>query len=71
MPLSPEHEVLCGRLEKGEAVPAAAALIRQLANEIDDLWDRLSRAYAIIRHEVPAEMIEQEMKQLRAKREAR
>jgi hypothetical protein len=42
MPLSPEQEVLCGRAE-----PLAAALIRQQAKEIDDLWDRLSHAYAL------------------------
>ena len=30
--------------------PNAAALIRQQAHEIDDLWDRLlSRAYALVR----------------------
>ena len=29
----------------------AAALIRQQAREIDDLWDRLSRAYALVRQE--------------------
>ena len=39
MPLSPEQEVLCDRLEKGESTPAAAALIRQQGHEIDDLWD--------------------------------
>ena len=39
MPLSPEQEALCERLEKGESTPAAAALIRQQAREIDDLWD--------------------------------
>ena len=46
MPLSPEQEELCERVEKGEPAPRAAALIRQQAHEIDDLWDRLSRAYA-------------------------
>ena len=36
------------------------------AREIDDLWDRLSRAYALVRRESPAEMIQEEIKQLRA-----
>jgi hypothetical protein len=49
MPLSPEQEVLCGRAE-----PLAAALIRQQAKEIDDLWDRLSHAYALVRRESPS-----------------
>jgi hypothetical protein len=49
MTLSPEEEVLCERLEKGQPVPSAAAFIRQQAREIDDLWDRLSRAYAFVR----------------------
>ena len=66
MPLSPEEEVLCQGLEKGEPNPRAAALIRQQAREIDDLWDRLSRAYALVRQESPAEMIQDEMEQLRA-----
>jgi hypothetical protein len=39
MPLSPEQEALCERLEKGENTPNAAALIRQQARQIDDLWD--------------------------------
>ena len=66
MPLSPEQEALCERLENGESTPTAAALIRQQAHEIDDLWDRLSRAYALVRRESPAEMIQEEIKQLRA-----
>ena len=61
MPLSPEQEALCERLEKGESTPTAATLIRQQAREIDDLWDRLSRAYALVRQESPAEMIQDEM----------
>ena len=36
MPLSPEQEALCERLEKGESTPNAAALIRQQAHEIDE-----------------------------------
>ena len=54
MPLSPEHEAICERLEKGESTPDAAALIRQQAHEIDDLWDWLSRAYALVRNEFPS-----------------
>jgi hypothetical protein len=64
MTLSCKQEMLCERLEKG-AGTAAAALIRQQAHEIDDLWDRVSRAYALVRHESPAEMIQEEMEQLR------
>jgi hypothetical protein len=71
MPLSPEQEALCERLEKGESTPAAAALVRQQAHEIDDLWDRLSRAYALVREESPAELIQEEMKQLQAMLEGR
>jgi hypothetical protein len=71
MPLSPEQEALCERLEKGESTPNAAALIRQQAHEIDDLWDRLlSRAYALF-VESPGEMIQEEMEQLRAMLDAR
>jgi hypothetical protein len=66
MPLSPEEEVLCEGLEKGKPDPRAAVLIRQQAREIDDLWDRLSRAYALVRSESPAEMIHEEMEALRA-----
>jgi hypothetical protein len=46
-PLSPQEEVLCERLEKSEPVPSAAAFIRQQAHEINDLWDRLNRAYIL------------------------
>src|ERR1044072_7413726 len=66
MPLCPEQEAVGERLEKRESTPHAAALIRQQAHEIDDLWDRLSRAYALVRNESPAEMIHDEMEQLRA-----
>jgi ribosomal protein L16 Arg81 hydroxylase len=62
---------LCERLEKGESTPNAAALIRQQAHEIDDLWDRLSRAYALVRRESPGGMIQEEMEQLRAMLDAR
>ena len=70
MPLSPEQEALCERLEKGESTPTAAALIRQQAHEIDDLWDRLSRAYALVRNESPADIVHEEMEQLRDARRA-
>ena len=65
MPLTSEQEVLCECVEKGEPEPRAAALIRQQAEEIDNLWDRLSRAYALVRRETPAEMVHQEMEELR------
>jgi len=71
MPLTAEQKVLCERLEKGESTPRAAALIRQQAQEIDALWDRLSRAYALVRRESPAEMFREEMEQLRAMLEER
>ena len=71
MPLSPEQEALCERVEKGEPEPGAGALIRQQAQEIDDLWDRLSRAYALVRRESPAEMIQEEIEALRAMLEKR
>ena len=64
MPLSPEQEALCERVEKGEPEPRAAALIRKQAHEIDDLWDRLSRAYALVRRESPGAMIREEMEAL-------
>ena len=66
MPLSSEQEALCERMEKGDNTRGAATLIRQQAHEIDDLWDRLSRAYALVRRESPAEMIQEEMEALRA-----
>ena len=50
MPLSPEQEALVSVWRRAKAQPNAAALIRQQAHEIDDLWDRLlSRAYALVR----------------------
>jgi hypothetical protein len=65
MPLSPAQEALCERLEQGESTPDAAALIREQAHEIDNLWDRLSRAYALIRQESPSEMLQGEMEEIR------
>ena len=56
MPLILEQEVLRQRLEKD--MPSTAALIRHQAREIDELWDRLSHAYALVRRESPAEMIQ-------------
>ena len=69
MPLSSEQEALCRRLEMGRPEPGAAALIRQQAREIDDLWDRLSRAYVAIRREMPINELHKEIEQLRAKLE--
>ena len=53
MPLSSKQEELCRRLEMGRPEPSAAALIRQQARDIDELWDRLSRAYLAVRREIP------------------
>jgi hypothetical protein len=64
MPLSPEQEMLCDHLDKD--MPSAAALIRQQAQEIDARWDRLSHAYALVRRESPAEMIQEETEALPA-----
>jgi len=69
MPLSPEQEALCESL--GDSAPAAAAFIRQQAYEIDNLWDRLSRAYALIRRETPSEMIQEEISEIQALLEGR
>ena len=41
------------------------------SREIDELWDRLSHAYALVRRESPAEMIQEEMEALRAMLEER
>jgi hypothetical protein len=49
----------------------AAELIRQQAHEIDNLWDRLSHAYAVLRREFPVEMIQDELEALRAMLEER
>jgi len=51
------------------AEPNAAALIRQQARDIDELWDRLSRAYAVIRRETPSDELQREIEQLRAQLE--
>jgi len=66
MPLSPEQEVICERLDKGEPEPRAAALIRQQAQEIDALWDRLGHACSLARGDSHAEMIREEPEALRA-----
>jgi len=71
MPLSPEQETLCERVEKGEPEPSAAALIRQQAQEIDALWDHLSHAYVLVRRGTPAEVILKEIEALRAMLDAR
>ena len=67
MPLSLGQEELRQRLEKkfDTSDAAAAALIRQLAIEVDDLWDRLSRVYAFLRGESSEDPIQQEIQELR------
>jgi hypothetical protein len=62
MPLSTEQEELCRRLEMGRPEPSAATLIRQQARDIDELWDRLSRAYLAVRREIPTDELRQEIK---------
>jgi hypothetical protein len=42
---------------------------RQQARDIDELWDRLSRAYAVIRRETPFHELQREIEQLRAQLE--
>ena len=69
MPLSSELEALCQRLEMGKPEPSAAALIRQQAREIDELWDRLSRAYAVVRREAPSDELHREIERLRSQLE--
>ena len=69
MPLSSEQEELCRRLEMGRPEPSAAALIRQQARDIDELWDRLSRAYLAVRREMPGDELRREIEQLRAQLE--
>ena len=65
MPLSSEQEALCRRLEMGPE-PSAAALIRQQARDIDELWDRLSRAYLAVRREIPSDELRREIEEVRA-----
>ena len=69
MPLSSEQEALCRRLEMGRPEPSAAALIRQQARDIDELWDRLSRAYLAVRREIPSDELRREIEQLCAQLE--
>jgi len=45
----------------------AAALIRQQARDIDELWDRLSRAYLAVRREIPSDELRREIEDLRVK----
>jgi hypothetical protein len=71
MLLPSELEALCQRLEMGEPEPTAASLIRQQAREIDELWDRLSRAYAVVRRETPSDELQMEIERLRAQLERR
>jgi hypothetical protein len=69
MPLSSEQEELCRRLEMGQPEPSAAALIRQQARDIDELLDRLSRAYLAVRREMPGDELRREIEQLCAQLE--
>jgi len=46
-------------------IPTPQRILQQ-AQEIDDLWDRLSRAYALARDESLVEMIQEELDLLRA-----
>lgn len=66
MPLTAKQQTLCQRLEMGRPEPGAATLIRELAKEIDDLWDRLSAAYAMVRKEMPEKAFQDEMLRLQA-----
>jgi hypothetical protein len=70
-PSGADQKTLCERLEKGESTATAATLIRQQAHEIDDLWDRLSRAYALVRKESPSERIHEQMKEIHVMLEGR
>jgi hypothetical protein len=69
MPLTPQQDTLCQKLEKQVAPEiglAAAALIRQQASEIDSLWDRLTHAYMAMRGEVSDDShIKNEFEELR------
>ena len=69
MPLSPKQEELCRRLEMGRPEPSAAALIRQQARDIDELWDRLSRAYLAVRKEIPSDELRREIEEVCAQLE--
>lgn len=39
---------------------------RQQARDIDELWDRLSRAYLAIRREIPSDELRREIEEVRA-----
>ena len=71
MPLSPEQEALCERLEKGESTPNAAALSgnRPMKSTTSGIGCSVAptRSFA----ESPGEMIQEEMEQLRAMLDAR
>ena len=68
VPLSRQDQELCQRLEKRQEpiAAAAAARIRRLAGEVDELWDRLSRVYARMRGETDGDPIRAEIECLRA-----
>lgn len=69
MPLTPQQDALCQKLEQQVAPEIgleAAALIRQQASEIDSLWDRLTHAYMAMRGEVGDDFhIKDEFEELR------
>jgi hypothetical protein len=54
MPLTPQQDALCHKLEQqlGPEDLDAASIIRQQASEIDDLWDRLNHAYMVMRENI-------------------
>jgi hypothetical protein len=68
VPLSRQDQELCQRLEQRQEpiAAAAAAQIRRLAREVDELWDRLSRVYARMRGETDGDPIRAEIECLRA-----
>jgi hypothetical protein len=49
----------------GRPEPSAAALIRQQSRDIDELWERLSRAYLAVRREIPSDELRREIEELR------
>ena len=68
VPLSRQDQELCQSLEQRQEpiAAAAAAQIRRLAREVDELWDRLSRVYARMRGETDGDPIRAEIECLRA-----
>jgi hypothetical protein len=69
MPLTPEQDVLCQRLEQQGSPErlAVAALIRQQASEIDSLWDRLNHSYMAMYENIGTHShLRQEVEQLQS-----